>query len=276
MESKSDAPKLGTGINFYVIAAIFIAILIYSVGNALEPDDASSIDPFEVILTAGFGVASIFSFIVAKRYWGSHVFGRAYFSLGLAYAAYFAGWILWYVYQVSYQVENPYPYYPDIGYFAFYPLAIYHIRTNMHYFKPKLSLKQKFTIISIPIGITIVYAFFGFFPVGELHGISTLSIQSIPAYDAGFYKEYATGIAYMLATTSVFSFAIVGAQVFRGTVLGNAWGLLLVGFGLNTFGDVRYYFLELFGTFDRADIATPLWVAGTIVVCYALYKHRDI
>ena len=89
-----------------------------------------------------------------------------------------------------------------------------------------------------------------------------------------FTKDYATGIAYMLATTSVFSFAIVGAQVFRGTVLWNVGGL--VRFGLNIFGDVRYYFLELFGTFDRADIATPLWVAGTMVVCYALYKHMDI
>jgi len=45
--------------------------------------------------------------------------------------------------------------------------------------------------------------------------------------------------------------------------VGNAWGLLLVGFDLNTFGDVRYYFFELFGIFDRSDIATPLWVAGT-------------
>lgn len=276
MESKDTQTKLGTNINYFVITAIFIAVLIYSVGNAIEPNVDSELDFFEATLTAGFGAAAIFSIIIAKRYWGSKIFGRAYISLAIAYASYFVGWVLWFVYEIGYQVENPYPYYPDIFYFAFYPFAIYHLRTNIRYFKSKLSSHQKITIIGIPIGATMVYAFFGLVPFEASQGIGSVVFHPIPEYDFDFYKEYLAGIAFVFFTTWIFSYAVVGAQVFRGTMLGNAWGLLLVGFALNTFGDVRYYFFELFGIFDRSDIATPLWVAGTMVVCYALYKHRDV
>jgi hypothetical protein len=276
LESKEELPKTSANINYFVITGIFIAILIYSVGNALEPDVDPTLDVFEAILTAGFGAAAIFSFSVAKRYWGSKIFGRAYLSLAIAFGGYFIGWILWFVYEIGYQVENPYPYYPDIAYFAYFPFSIYHLRTNIHYFKPKLSSQQKFTIFAIPIGVTIVYAFFGLVPMEASQGIGSTVFYPIPEYDFDFYKEYAVGSGAVFLTTMIFSYAVVGAQVFRGTVLGNAWGLLLVGFALNTFADVRYYFFELFGIFDRSDIATPMWLAATIVVCYALYKHRDL
>ncbi|MGQ0375924.1 MAG: hypothetical protein ACT4OW_00250 [Nitrososphaerota archaeon] len=276
MESKEDQAKLGTNINYFVITSIFIAVLIYSVGNAIEPNIDSELDVFEAILTAGFGASAIFAFIVAKRYWGSKVFGRAYLSLALAYGSYFVGWVLWFVYEIGYQVENPYPYWPDLGYFAFYPFSIYHLSTNIRYFKPKLSSHQKNTIIWIPIGASIVYAFFGLVPFEAPEGLRSVAFYPIPEYDLDFYKEYVVGMGAVFLTTMIFAYAVVGAQVFRGTILGNAWGLLLVGFALNTFGDVRYYFFELFGIFDRSDIATPLWVAGTMVVCYALYKHREV
>jgi len=276
LESKEDQPRLGTNINYFVITAIFIAILFYSVGNAIEPDVDSELDFFEAVLTAGFGAAAISAFIVAKRYWGSKIFGRAYLSLAIAFGGYFVGWLLWFVYEIGYQVENPYPYYPDIGFFAYFPFSIYHLRTNIHYFKPKLSSHQKITIIGIPIGATIIYAFFGLVPFEASQGIGSVVFHPIPEYDFDFYKEYVAGMGAIFLTTMIFSYAVVGAQVFRGTSLGNAWGLLLVGFALNTFADVRYYFFELFGIFARSDIATPLWVAATMVMCYALYKHRDI
>ncbi len=275
METK-EPPQSSAKINYYVITAIFAGILIYSIGNALEPDIDPALDVFEALLTAGFGAAAIFSFFVAKRYWGSKIFGRAYLSLAIAFGGYFAGWLLWFVFEIGYQVENPYPYYPDIGYFAYFPFSIYHLRTNIHYFKPKLSAQQKITIFAIPIVVTIVYAIFGLIPIEVPQGIGSVIFHPIPEYDWEFYKEYVVGSVAVFLTTMIFSYAVVGAQVFRGTVLGNAWGLLLVGFALNTFADVRYYFFELFGIFDRADIATPMWLAATVVVCYALYKHRDL
>ncbi|MEX0657431.1 MAG: nitroreductase family protein [Nitrosopumilaceae archaeon] len=134
--------------------------------------------------------AAVFGFIVAKRYWGSKVFGRAYLALALGYASYFVGWALWFVYEIFYQVENPYPYYPDIFYFAYYPLAIYHIRTNVHYFKRKLDSKQNFAIFSIPIGITLLYAFFGYVTLDASNGIFSTTVLPIPEYDFDFHKEF--------------------------------------------------------------------------------------
>lgn len=276
METESKPSKLDSGINYYVIAAIFVASVFYTVGLAIEPDIPEELDFFEVILTISFAAAAVFGFIVAKRYLGSKVFGRAYLALAIGYAAYFVGWALWFVYQVHYEVENPYPYYPDIFYFAYYPFAIYHIRTNVHYFKRKIESKQKFVIFSIPVVITLLYAFFGYVPLEAPNGIFSTTALPIPEYDLDFHKEFWVGAAFVFATSLVFSYATIGAQVFRGTVLGPAWGLLLVGFALNTFADIPYYYFELFGIFDRADPANGMWVAGTLIVCYALYKHRDI
>jgi len=276
METESKPSKLDSGINYYVIAAIFVASVFYTVGLAIEPDIPEELDFFEVILTISFAAAAVFGFIVAKRYWGSEVFGRAYLALAIGYASYFVGWALWFVYQVHYEVENPYPYYPDIFYFAYYPFAIYHIRTNVHYFKRKISPKQNFVIFIIPVVVTLLYAFFGYVPLEAPNGIFSTMALPIPEYDLDFHKEFWVGAAFVFATSLVFSYATIGAQVFRGTILGPAWGLLLVGFALNTFADIPYYYFELFGIFDRADPANGMWVAGTMIVCYALYKHRDI
>src|SRR3989338_1516232 len=190
METESKPSKLDSGINYYVIAAIFVASVFYTVGLAIEPDIPEELDFFEVILTISFAAAAVFGFIVAKRYWGSEVFGRAYLALAIGYASYFVGWALWFVYPVHYEVENPYPYYPDIFYFAYYPFAIYHIRTNVHYFKRKISPKQNFVIFIIPVVVTLLYAFFGYVPLEAPNGIFSTTVLPIPEYELDFHKEF--------------------------------------------------------------------------------------
>jgi hypothetical protein len=85
--------------------------------------------------------------------------------------------------------------------------------------------------------------------------------------------EFLVGLAYVAATTITFSFAIIGAQVFRSGALGSAWGLLLVGIALNTFADYFYYYSENFGEYLRSNPIHGIWLAGAMIVCYALYKH---
>lgn len=276
METETQAGRVGSSINYYVIGIIAFTLLVYTVGNALEPDVDSELDFFEVTLVMGFAAAAIFAFITTKRYWGSKVFGRAYLALALGYTSYCVGWVLWFVYEISYQVENPYPYYPDIGYFGFFPFALYHLRTNIAYFKRKLDTRQKLVLISIPVCASLGYLILGIVPLDSSGGIFKLEIQSMPAYDFEFYKELVTGFAFVFVTSLVFSYAIIGTQIFRNTVLGSAWGLLLGGFSLNAFADIPYYYFELFGVFERAMPMTGLWMASTMIVCYALYKHRAL
>jgi len=266
--------KIGAGINYYVLAFITAGILVYIIGNAIEPEVETELDFFEATSSAGFAAAAIFAWFVTIRYWGSEVFGKAYLSFAIAYTCYSIGWNLFWVYEIYYQIENPYPYYPDIFFFAYYPLIIYHIRKNFKYFKPNLTTNQKLIIVIIPILTSSAYAFFGFVPVQQEGGLASLKIGAIPDYDQTFYKEYLTGLAFITATSLTFSSAIVATQIFHKTAIGAAWGLLLLGIILNTTADIYYYLFELFGDYERANPVTGIWLASTVVICYALYKHK--
>jgi hypothetical protein len=296
-EGREKEERLGSEINYYVLAAIFIAIVLFDIANALEPQVDAELDFFELMGMLGFAAASIFAFSVAKRYSKSKVFGRAYLSLGIGYAFYFMGDLLWYVYQVGYQVSNPYPYWPDIGYFGFFPFAIYHLRTNVHFFRRKLGASQKAILVILPTGVTLLYLIALLFPIGmdetvgqpslELEGESTTTYRFFPYFfnhvwidmsqerDQQYWNGVFMGVAFVAAFSLTFAYTIVGAQVFRGSILGAPWGLLLLGLGINWAADIYYYYSDIY-YFDRTSPVHGLWLASTMVVCYALYKHRDL
>ena len=277
MESEIKSSQSQVAINYYVIALIALLIVAFDIANYYEPVVDSELDFFEAARMFGFAAASIFSFNVAKKFWVSKgVFRKAYLSLGIAYAFYFLGEALWYVFEIGYQVENPYPYYPDIGYFLFYPFAILHLRTNVHYFKAKLEVRQKILLIVIPLSAAALYSVFSLIPMDPTDGVSHLRILPIPQYDFEFYKEFFMGLTDVAATSLAFSYALLGAQVFRGSILGSAWGLILVGIALNTFADIHYYYYEIFGSFDRQNPVHGIWLASTMIICYALYLHRKV
>ena len=265
--------KTENKINWYVITLIFILIVAYDIANSIEPSIDSEFDFFEITRMLGFLAVSLFSFVVAKRYWGSTVFGKAYLALAIGYAFYFCGDLLWYVFEIGYQVENPYPYFPDIGYFGFYPFAIYHLKTNVHYFKRKLDTSQKKILFLLPIGTAVIFTIGSLVPFDASSGITLLKILPIPEYDQTYYIEFLTGLAFVVATTVTFVYAIIGAQVFQTGQLSTAWRLILVGISLNTFADIYYYFTELFGDYDRTNPVHGIWMASTMILCYALYKH---
>lgn len=329
-----------TDINYYVVTAIIVAIVLFDIGNSMEPQVDSQLDFFELMRILGFGAAAIFAFSVAKRYFGSTVFGKAYVALGIGYGLYFLGDALWYIYQVGYQVTNPYPYYPDIGYLGFYPFAIYHLRTNISFMTHgKLSTTQKAVLIAIPSVLLSLYFIAELVPAEITGSIADLSSQlitidgtsyvTIPttasnhgtqyvsigdnfynlvpsdlqtlatnqegdkdkmlrliplsltnvkfhpllSHDQEFFNGFLMGIAYVAATSLTFAYALVGAFVFRGSILGKAWGLLLIGIGLNWVADIQYYFFSI-TYFDRSSPVHGIWLAGAMIVCYALYKHK--
>lgn len=291
--------RLSRDVNYYVLAAIFVAILLFDIGNSLEPQIDAELDFFELARMLGFAAASICSFMVARRYSGSAVFGRAYIALGIGYAFYFMGDLLWYVYQVGYMVTNPYPYWPDIGYFGFYPFAIYHLRTNVHFFKRKLDTNQKALLVVIPTVVTVIYIAALLVPITANEDVigqpflenppdnQTSTFRIFPLFfaelsldldverDQQYWNGIFMGVAYVIATTITFTYAILGAQVFRHSILGAPWGLLLLGIGLNWVADIHYYYSSIY-YFDRTSPVHGIWLAGTMVVCYALYRHREL
>lgn len=263
-------------INYYVIAIFTIGILIFLIGNSIEPEIEEELDFYELMTSLGFAAVTIFAFFIARRYWGSKVFGKTYLALALGFLCYSIGWNLWWFYEIWYHIENPYVALPDVFFIAYYPLIIYHIRKNFKFFSPSTAQSQKLIIIITPIFISSLYCLFGLFQVSADGGLATIQIAVFPSYDSQFYIEFFTGLAFVFATSLTFSLAIVATQIFRTTVLGPAWGLLLLGILLTTVADLYYYINELFGGYVRSDPVTGIWLAGTVFLCYGLYKHVKI
>ncbi len=291
--------KLESGTNYYVIAGIFISILFFILANALEPQVNEQLDLFELIFILAYASPAVFSFAIAKRYWPSKVFGKAYLALGIAYSLTAIGASLFDYFQMA-GMENPYPYWPDLFFAAFYPFAIYHLRTNIHFIrgaqKPRLKKNQVLLLVIIPLGVTLFYAYgawvydpsLGLFdldkarntesyvdgtPVNMVPRILTLTTSERTEHDQEFINGYLVGIYFVAATSLTFAWTIIGAQVFRGSVLGLPWGMLLVGIGLNTVADVSYYYTSIQG-YDRSNAIIGLWVLGCMMVSYALYMHK--
>ena len=277
-KKKSHTPdivpeNLQSSINTKVMLLILGAVTSFQIASSMTPADNTKFTFIDFSYLVSFGVAAVFGIFISKRYWGSKIFGKSYLSLSLGYASYFIGSLTWYIYAVIYQVQNPYPYYPDIAYFAFFPFVIYHLRRNIHYFKPKLEKKQKINLIIIPIGITIFFTFITFVQMDATNGFS-IQVLPTPDQDQSFYTTAATSIAYVFLDTLVLSSTLIGAQIFRKSALGSAWGLLLVGLALYTIADLLYYHFMAIGIDVSKDV-NGLWVGSAIVVCYALYKHKS-
>jgi len=288
LDSK-NSEKIRLDLNYYVIASILIAILLFAIANALEPQVDTQLDFFEFSYVLGYVMNAIFSFIVTRRYWPSLVFGRAYLSLAISYVMMTVGGILYYYDQIVWKTAQPYPALADIFFAAYYPFAIYHLVTNIKFVptsKKPSRKKQMIILIALPLGVTAFYIF-GLVVPAEVHQDNTiddnLTLNLLPraisnltfgqpigwdGLDAGFYA----GIYFVAATTLTFSWAIIGVQVFRGSALGKPWGLLLLGIGTTAVADVSYYYTSIH-SYDRTNPIMAIWVLGCMLICYALYKH---
>lgn len=257
MEPEKVPEKLKYPINkkiLFLIATLAIVFQIYV-------NFAPNIDETEYVIAAvsiiNPLIASIASFLVAKSYGWSIVFGKAYIALGAGLFSLFLGETTWYYFTFVLEIE-PFPSIADVFFYAFYPLTIIHIVLNVRFFKTKISLIHKFWICLIPIPIITIYAF--------------LSITQIGEADFDFYY----GFIFVLSTSIVLALALLGTVVFRGGAIGIFWVLLLVGILSTTIGDVWYFYLETLGQYSSGHPVELLWYAGYWIIFYALYKHREI
>lgn len=254
-ESGIVPDKLQISINYKMFLLIFAAVISFQIFlQYITPDDQD----FAITLVSIFNplAASIVGFIVAKRYLGTKVFGKSYFALALSLLMVVFGEVSYLIYDLILGID-PYPSVADLFFFAFYPLMMYHLVKNIYFFKPKIGLPTKILIIVLLIILVSIY--------------SILSLQEIG--EANF--DYYYGLIFILATSAVLSMSILGASIFKQSLLGIAWLILVVGILLNAIGDIWYYYLE---TFDQYSISHPVnlfWWASYMVIVYALYKHKE-
>ena len=351
MERESKVEARTGEINYLVIIVIFVGIVCFGFFNLYEPQIDQQFDFFEIMFFLSEFAAGGFGLVIAKKYWGSEVFGKAYLSLGIGLIFAGIGSTLFNYLEVMQEIENPFPGLPDIFFVPYYIFVLYHLTSCIRYFnrkhKKKLSRNNKLLIILLPLTATSIlvvasftvvsitgsvpdllsqyieidYTTFKLVPIEDspsgqyqIVTVNDVTYELVPAeltttryeqtpqtdsivdlvpititnfnirpldieQDLGEeltpWFMFGGGLStfYFALSTLNLSFAIVGVQVFRRTILGNAWGLLLLGIALTAVGDLIYYANAIFG-YDRTYPDIAFWVFGYMIISYALYIHK--
>jgi len=249
--------KITQAINYKIIALIgglTLVDLIYG----LYFFDGSFFDIKDAFYMAGIAGCGIGSLLISNRYRGSSVFGKAYLFLGLGFFAWFIADTGYYYQQFVLEID-PWPSLFDIGFFANYVFASLHLYLNTKYFKRKWSIQMKAVLVIIPIIAVSTFTMEAYNSWGEYDEL---------LFDLVYSNIFVVGIAVTLA------FAVLGASVFRHSVLRETWLLLAIGIFLWTVGDSVYFYLETIEAFTHNHPINSAWSAAFMLIIYALYKHH--
>lgn len=256
-DSTHKKQNIDTRLNYVALVIIGVISAGFQISLHLGIDDPEKFDIADVIYTSGSLACAIAAFLVSKRYSKTEIFGKAYFFLGLGFSLWFVGDLTYFYYSYVLEID-PYPSLADVFYFALYIPMIVHLIINTRYFKRKLNTSQKVMLIFLPVLIVGVFSYMNFLQIG----------------DANF--DYYYGLIFVAASSVTVSFAVIGASVFRHSILGVVWLLLAIGIAMVTLSDVWYYYTETFGVWDITHPTTTLYVTSYMVIVYALYRHQRI
>lgn len=234
-----------------IIALLAITYQIY-ISEFVDEEETSFADFSYGLSSLAVGITALF---VYRRYKGSPVFGKTYLALAIGFIILFVGDSVYNYYLIVLD-EDPYPSIADAFFIAFYFFTGYHLVKNIKYFKKDLGIGPK---IGVPVLAVAFIAAFG------LYTIETLEYDPIVYY---------MGILYVSASAAILSLAILGLTVFRHSVLGIAWFMLVIGIFFYSFADVWYYYLEEIEEFTIIHPVNTLWLVSNIFMVYALYKHK--
>lgn len=256
MSEGTSKTELGSPIGYRglaIIAALAIAHQVYL--GTIEDVDAVGPTTFSYAISSL--AAGIAAFLVARRYWGSEVFGQAYLALAIAFFLLFVGDLTYSYYEIVLN-EDPYPSIADVFFLVFYPFAAFHLVRNITYFRRNLGWGPKAGVAVLTAIIVLAFAY------------ESIDYMEEDTFDFFF------GLAFVFGSAGILALAVLGAAVFRQSVLGTAWLLLAIGIFIFTIADVWYYILELTGGYDLAHPTNTLWFLSGMVVVYALYKHKKV
>ena len=252
-QSSKGSTQTRVGIKALVLIAVLAITYQIYISEFVDEEETSFADFSYGLSSLAVGITALF---VAKRYKGSPVFGKTYLALAIGFILLFVGDSIVYNYYLYVLEEDPYPSLADAFFIAFYFFTGYHLVKNIKYFKKDLSIGSK---IGVPVLAIAFIAAFG------LYTIETLDDDPIVYY---------MGILYVSASAAILSLAILGLTVFRHSVLGIAWFMLVIGIFFYSFADVWYYYLEEIEEFTIIHPVNTLWLISNIFMVYALYKHK--
>jgi len=251
--------KISNRINYKVIA-IIVALTAVDLIYGLYFFDGSYFDIKDGSYMAGLAAIGVCAIVVARKYRGSEMLGKAYLFLGLGFFSWFFADVGYYYQQFVLDID-PWPSIFDIGFFASYVFAILHLSLNIRYFKPKWTKEIKIFLVVIPIIAVTSFSLIAYDAWGDYDELM---------FDLGYSNLYIVGISITVA------FAVVGATVFKHSVLKETWLLLAIGIFLWVATDSVYFYLETIEEFTHNHPINSGWTAAFMVIIYALYKHAKV
>ena len=252
--SQSTVAKLSSSM---ALKAVVIVIVIaigyqYYISNYVDEDIVS---PAHFSYGIGALITGLVAFTVSRRYRGSPVFGKSYFALGIGFILLFVGDLVYNYYSMV-LFEDPYPSIADAFFISFYLFAAYHLLKNIKYFKKDLGWGPKIGVLAL--SLVMIFGF-GLFTIETL--------ESDP-------DVYFMSMAYVVSSAVVLALGLLGAAVFKDSVLGVAWLLLAAGIVGYSTADVWYYYLEEIEEYTLTDPVNTLWIITYSLMIYALIQHK--
>lgn len=257
MTKEFPKSKITSPIDFRIIALIVGLAVGFQAYLYLFWSEEADYGFYDITYSLGSAICAVMAFLVARRYWGSQVFGTAYSALGIAFVMLLIGDIGWQYYEFVLEID-PYPSLADIFHWAYYPFAIFHLVRNITYFRRNIKNSIKIGLGVISAIIILAYSYISLTDLGE----------------ANF--DFYFGLLFVVPSGIIFSLAVLGILVFKDSVLGTAWLLLATGIFIFSITDVWYYYLELFEGYAGAHPTNTLWMLAFMTITYALYKHQKV
>lgn len=252
----TQSPESFAKTHISVKALIIVAVLgiVYQtyISGFVNEEETSFADFTYGLSSLAVGITALF---VYKRYRGSPIFGKTYLALAVGFILLFVGDVV-YNYYLYVLDEDPYPSLADAFFISFYFFTGYHLVKNIKYFKKDLGIGPK---IAVPVLALAMIAIFGMFTIESLEDDPTV---------------YYMGILYVSASAAILSLAVLALTVFRNSVLGVAWFMLVIGLFFYSFADVWYYYLEEIEEFSITHPVNTMWLLANIFMIYSLYKHK--
>jgi hypothetical protein len=243
--------KLSSPVDYRIIISLIGAVIGFHIFVNFIDDPDTFVYGFSVLIPAGVVISS---FVVARRYSGSLVFSKSYYFLGIGFAGIFLGELTYFIYEVFLEID-PYPSIADVFFFLFYPMVSLYMIQNIRFFSPVTPLWEKILAGIIPVSITLFY----------------LSITVTEEINFDFFY----GILFVSATSVSLAISIYALRIFRGSLMGTSWLILVTGILMLVGGDVWYYYIELFEEYTLSHLVNIFWYLGYLLILYSLIKHRS-
>jgi magnesium-transporting ATPase (P-type) len=265
--------RIPSEINYRIIVLCSVASVafhyIMTVFGTISDNEKNASYVIEIVFILSPLVSSIFAFVIAGFYRMSKTFGRSYILLGFGYLC---SVIAELIYAIQNDILNvdPYPSIADPFYAGLNIFLITHIITNTTFFAKTVESESGHSRSYVEIRSLILYILIFCSIVFSYIVLSLFNVNFEPNF------EFFYGLLFVMLAGITLPFLVYAVLLFKHSMLGKAWYVLLLSFIILIAGDVWYYYLEIFDQYNLFHPVNTLWISAYWLQTYALFKHKKL